>query len=122
MEQGTQLAHLTNEEQQILTEFVEKIHERLDGRIMSVTLFGSKARGEAKPDSDIDVLVVLDNEDPQVRKEIRYLATEVWLDQGIYLSTRVWSLGHWRELQRMQTLLYRNICRDGIDLLSLCQS
>ena len=122
MEQETYLAHLTNKEQRALTEFVEKVRQRFDGRIMSVTLFGSRARGEARPDSDIDLLVVLDSEDPQVRKEIRYLAAEVWLDHGLYLSTRVWSLVHWHKLQRMQTLLYRNICRDGIDLLNLCQS
>lgn len=119
MEQETCLAHLTNKEQRILTEFVEKVYQRFDGRIISITLFGSRARGEARPDSDIDVLVVLDSEDLQVRKEIRYLAAEVWLDHGLYLSTRVWSLVHWQKLQRMQTLLYRNICRDGIDLLNL---
>lgn len=87
---------------------------------MSCLLRFSAPEPGAKPGpTDIDVLVVLDSEDPQVRKEIHYLAAEVWLDHDLYLSTRVWSLAHWRKLQRMQTLLYRNISRDGIDLLNL---
>jgi hypothetical protein len=61
---------------------------------------------------------VIDKEDYRVRKEIRYLAAEVWLEYGLFLSTRVWSRSHWHKLQEMQTLLYRNIQRDGIDLLS----
>lgn len=50
MEQRTYLAHLTNREQRALTEFVEKVHQRFDGHVLSVTLFGSRARGEARPD------------------------------------------------------------------------
>ena len=38
-------------------------------------------------------------------------------EHGIYLSTRVWSRAHYRKLEKLQTLLYRNIQRDGIDLL-----
>jgi len=112
------LAHLTDRERQALAAFVDRIQQRFDGLILLAMLFGSRARGEASADSDVDVLVVIDKEDYWVRKEIRYLAAEVWLEYGLFLSTRVWSRSHWHKLQEMQTLLYRNIQRDGIDLLS----
>jgi uncharacterized protein len=112
------LAHLTDQERQALTAFVKRIRQRFDGLILSAVLFGSRARGEASADSDVDVLVVIDKEDYRVRKEIRYLAAEVWLEYGFFLSTRVWSRSHWRKLQERQTFLYRNIQRDGIDLLT----
>jgi len=110
---------LTDEERQALIGFVEKLLQRFNGRLLSAILFGSRARGEAGPDSDMDVLVVVDSDDLQVRKEIRHLAVEVWLEHGIYLSTRVWSRAHLRELEGLQTMLFRNIERDGIDLLRL---
>ena len=112
------LAHLTDWERQALSAFVDRLRQRFDGLILSAVLFGSRARNEAGADSDIDVLVVIDREDHQVRKEIRYLAAEVWLEYGLFLSTRVWSRSHWRRLQEMQTLLYCNIQRDGIVLLT----
>ena len=35
--------------------------------LRSILLFGSLAKGEARPDSDIDLLLVFDEEDPYVR-------------------------------------------------------
>ena len=100
-------------------EFVEKLRQRFKGQLLSAVLFGSRARGEAEPDSDMDVLLVVSECNPELRKEIRHLAVELWLEHDIYLSTRVYSQSHWHKLEALQTLLYRNIRRDGIDLLDL---
>jgi hypothetical protein len=67
----------------------------------------------------MDVVVVLSTVDAEKRKEIRHLAVEVWLEHGIYPSTRVWSLDHWRRLEELRTQLYQNIQLDGLDLLAL---
>jgi hypothetical protein len=69
----------------------------------------------------MDVAVVLATVDAEIRKEIRHLAVDVWLEHGIYPSTRVWSLDHWRRLEELETHLYRNIQLDGIVLLELAQ-
>jgi predicted nucleotidyltransferase len=109
-------SRLTDKERQAATEFVDKVRQQFDGQVVSVLLFGSRARGEAEPDSDMDLLVVMSDAGPEIRKAVRYLAVEIWLKYGIYLSTRVWSHVHWRKLEKLQTLLYRNIRRDGINL------
>jgi len=45
--------------------------ERRGIRVEKIILFGSRARGDFKPDSDWDFLVVLDRElDPRQRREI----------------------------------------------------
>ncbi|UCC64255.1 MAG: nucleotidyltransferase domain-containing protein [Anaerolineae bacterium] len=117
--QQDHLNRLTAKERQAATEFVEKVRQRFDGQLIAAVLFGSRARGEAEPDSDMDVLVVMSSAGPEIRKEIRHLAVEVWLEHDIYLSTRVWSQVHWRKLEGLKTLLYQNIHRDGINLLEL---
>jgi predicted nucleotidyltransferase len=113
------LSHLTDQELDAVAGFVGALRRRFDGEIQAVTLFGSRARGDAEPESDMDVLVVLTTADAPTVKEVRYLAGDVWLRHGVYLSTRVWSQAHWRRLEELQTLLYENIRRDGIDLLEL---
>lgn len=45
--------------QQILQEFREGLEQIYGSRLVKVILFGSQARNEAAPDSDIDVMVVL---------------------------------------------------------------
>jgi predicted nucleotidyltransferase len=111
--------HLSEAERQTLVDFVQGLRERYDGQTRSVILFGSRARGEAEPESDMDVAVVLSTASAEAVREVRYLAVEVWLKHGIYISTRVWSQAHWRRLEKLQTLLYQNITRDGIELLEI---
>lgn len=111
-----QLNHLTNQEQLVAVEFANKVYQQFDEQVKSILVFGSRARGEAEPDSDMDLLVVLSNTPPETVRAIRYLAVDIWLKHGIYLSTRVWDLNHWRKMEELQTFLYRNICRDSIRL------
>lgn len=111
--------YLSEQEQRVALEFVSRMRQRFNGQLLSAILFGSRARGEAKPDSDMDVLVVLSTANVEVRKEVRHLAVDICLECGIYPSTRVWSLAEWRSALEMQTQLYRSIQRDGIDLLGL---
>ena len=112
----SRLDHLTLTEQQAATEFANKVYHQFGDQVESILLFGSRARGEADEDSDMDLLVVLSDTKPGLVRAIRYLAVDVWLKYGIYLSTRVWSQAHWKKVEELQTLLYRNICRDGVPL------
>ena len=46
--------------QELLAEIKSRLQECHGSRLRGMILFGSEARGEAGPDSDIDVLVLLD--------------------------------------------------------------
>jgi predicted nucleotidyltransferase len=119
--QDARIDCLTDKERRVVIEFVDKMRERFGDQVLSIVLFGSRARGEAGTDSDMDILVVMSDTDLEMSREIRYLAVDVWLEHDIYLSTRVWSLAHWHKLEELQTLLYRNIRQDGISLWGLVQ-
>jgi predicted nucleotidyltransferase len=110
---------LSHREQAAAESFLKRIKGQFNGRLLSVLLFGSRARGEADGDSDMDVAVVIDRSDRTTRRRIRDLATEAWLDNGIYISTRIWSRAQWKKLKDARTLLYQNIEREGIELLDL---
>lgn len=47
----------------LVREAVEAILARLEPKPRLIVLFGSEARGEATPDSDIDLLLLLDRDD-----------------------------------------------------------
>lgn len=47
----------------LLDAFVERLKRKLGEQLVSAVLYGSVARGTARPDSDIDVLVVIEKED-----------------------------------------------------------
>ncbi len=66
---------------QVILEVAEK--ERV--RVLQIILFGSRARGQARPDSDWDILVVVDGalrreEKLKLAKEIRLRLREIPID------------------------------------------
>jgi predicted nucleotidyltransferase len=112
----TQFTQLADTDQLAASEFADRLREQLEEPVHSIVLFGSRARGDAAQSSDMDLIVVVPHANPATRRAVRYLAVEVWLKYGIYLSTRVWSQEHWQRLAALRTQLYRNIQRDGIVL------
>ncbi|NUM55014.1 MAG: nucleotidyltransferase domain-containing protein [Candidatus Hydrogenedentes bacterium] len=52
----------------------------------SVLLFGSRARGDARSDSDFDVLVIVERVDRDVRQVISDVAWEISLEFEVLLA------------------------------------
>ena len=118
MKRQIDLAHLSMHERELLNDFLVKLQQNFDDEILCVLLFGSRARGDATSELDFDLVVLVNQDDLDLRRAIRYLAAEISLEYGQYISTRVWSLAHWNRLKALQTGLYRNIEQEGIVLSS----
>jgi uncharacterized protein len=76
---------------QALAEFVRRLRGSLAENIVDVRLFGSEARGNATPESDLDVLVVVQPDSSRVQLEDRVIdiAFDVNLAFNVYISPRV---------------------------------
>lgn len=84
----------------LLSELEDGLKSMYSGRLKGVYLFGSHARGDAEPESDADVLVVLDRID-QYGAEVERtgpIISELSLKYGIsvsrtFVSEREWLRG-----------------------------
>lgn len=107
---------LTRPERASLNRFLSDLRRDMGSQVIAVTLFGSRARGQGNRDSDLDVLVVLEDGDQAAISAVRYLAADALLDCGKFVSTRVWSRARLEAEQARPGGLYQNILRDGVPL------
>jgi predicted nucleotidyltransferase len=100
-------------------EIVEMIKDKLHKETSYATaiLYGSEARGDAKEDSDIDVLILLDKDKISLkdRQEITYPLYDIELKTGVIISPKVFSKKHWESRMSM-TPFFQNVMREGIIL------
>ncbi|MBN1900187.1 nucleotidyltransferase domain-containing protein, partial [Candidatus Sumerlaeota bacterium] len=83
-------------------------------RLHQVIIFGSRARGNAEPDSDMDVLVVLDQPIiPEVRGIVSNCAWEAGFDAGIVIATIVVSRDKWENGPERSSLLAIAVRQEG---------
>ncbi|MBI3075515.1 MAG: nucleotidyltransferase domain-containing protein [Deltaproteobacteria bacterium] len=64
-------------DERLLEEIVHRL--RAAGQPRRIVLFGSRARGDARQDSDLDLLIIEDSTLPRYKRPVRYLRALVGL-------------------------------------------
>ncbi|SMB96005.1 Nucleotidyltransferase domain-containing protein [Thermanaeromonas toyohensis ToBE] len=82
--------------------------------IKAVILFGSQARGDYEADSDIDVLVVTERLDTEIREAILEAAFEISLSEDVMLIPLIYDLEKFESALFRSGPLYQNISQEGI--------
>jgi predicted nucleotidyltransferase len=110
--------HLASHEEEAVDTFVQRLRAEFGQDVADVRLFGSKARGEAGADSDLDILVLVKRSDYSLKHAILWLAAEISLAYDILLSPRVVPPGAWQKMAQAGTLFYRTVHAESISLLA----
>ena len=96
----------------ILRLFRQGLENIYQDRLVQVILYGSQARGDARPDSDVDVLVVLrGTETAADRERVLDLVTDLNLEHGVLVSRVCISEDLFRTRQGP---FLRNVRREGV--------
>lgn len=93
-----------------------RLQEMYGDRLAHVVIYGSHARNEARPESDVDILVIL-HDDYEVHTELKHLSPlslDLLEQYGVYVSLQPFSI---EETQKRQSPLMINIRAEGMELL-----
>jgi len=80
-----------------------------------MVLFGSQARGDARPDSDWDLLLLLNKlkkEETDEDKAFQFVMMG-W-DYGKYISVKMYTVEQWEKGKKFP--FYKNVMREGIEI------
>jgi predicted nucleotidyltransferase len=95
---------------------VETLKRRLKERfeVRDMRLFGSKVRGQAGPDSDVDIMIELPKRSPEIESEIDDITFEVNLRTDSFITTIVFGQDELQEGPLRESPIYKSIRKEGI--------
>ena len=105
---------LSTEEKSALKNFKTFLKQILGKQLIELKLFGSKARGEDRPNSDLDVLIIVATDDWHIRDKVYDVATDVLLQMDVCISPKVISKNKFDQLHGEGTSFIHNVSKDAI--------
>jgi predicted nucleotidyltransferase len=93
-----------------LAEIVSRLVEAYEPE--RIYLFGSVARGDAGPDSDFDLLVVVPNEAPPEKRRSRLAYQRLW-GTGVAADVLVWTKERFDSRLHLKASLPATVLREG---------
>ncbi|TSC94308.1 MAG: nucleotidyltransferase [Candidatus Berkelbacteria bacterium Athens1014_28] len=105
---------MSDKDLQIAKQIKKELKQKLGDKLISVILYGSRAKGTAKKDSDMDLLLVTKKKFNFASPENETIAslTVKYMDKGIYLSPITYEIKEYLKYKNLNFL--REVEREGI--------
>lgn len=104
--------------QKLITQYISEIKKIYGSHLTEVILYGSYARGDFKADSDIDIMILLDLSDTDLKaysRNLSYMTYDFNLDHGLDIKPIAKSESHFRKWV-VNYPFYTNIDKEGVVL------
>ena len=104
--------------QQLIQQYVTNIHDIYGSHLRQIILYGSYARGDFRPDSDIDIMILLDLSDIDIKKYRHQLSDMTFdfnMDYDVDIKPIAKSEEHYRKWVDNYPF-YSNVNREGVRL------
>ena len=107
---------LSKIEKEAIAEFKKLLAEKLKREVLAVQLFGSKARGDFNKDSDIDLIIILENADEENKDKVFDAVMAIIDRYELYLSVHIYSKKEYDYLNSIPTVFMQIIHKEAVAL------
>ncbi|WP_066638541.1 nucleotidyltransferase domain-containing protein [Desulfolucanica intricata] len=107
---------LSDIENKVLQGFIKYLTNLYPEQVVSIELFGSKARGDARDDSDIDILIIVKDRHNIDRNKIYDYVLDAELNYGINISLKIYNKEDFDKLIKLNVPFASNIQKEGVTL------
>lgn len=102
--------------QKHLKSFAEDLRSLFGDRVEKILLYGSYARGEEAPGSDVDLAVLLTEKRREDRKKAQELAEEWMQETELRFSVRVFEEDEFEEKVEEGYSFHTNVKKEGVEI------
>lgn len=104
--------------QDLMQQYIEEVKKIYGAHICRIILYGSYARGDFKPDSDIDIIILLDMTDLDLKlysQQLSYMTYDFNMDHNLDIKPIAKSEEHFKKWCENYPF-YANINKEGVIL------
>lgn len=101
-------------ERKAINAFSRRLKKALGRQLVSMKLFGSKARGDSKWNSDVHIFILIRKQTVTALSKVAKVASDIWWDYDVLLSTVTYDLEEQEKNTAMGSFFFEAIKNEGI--------
>ena len=105
------------EEQTWLDEYRKALMDRQPGAVARMLVYGSKARGNAREDSDVDVLLIVKNEAADLKRVLRRIGYRLSATSYAVPSILAYTEEEWEQRKSIGSTFSETVEREAVRVL-----
>lgn len=99
-----------------IRDFAEDVREALGDRVEDVILYGSYARGDYTPGSDIDVVFLVDERERKDEEKVFDIVDRFMAERDLMFSPRIYRKDEFESKEEKGYSFYTNVVEEGVSL------
>ena len=109
---------MNDRDEKIITEFKKKLSSDITKHIKKIIIFGSRAKDEETDDSDLDIAVLIDRENPDIVEYLEDSAYQVMWENDFkpIISLKVFIDSEFKDAVSKGFSFYGNVIKEGITI------
>lgn len=109
---------MNESDRNLVMEFKKNLPAEVANHVKQLIVFGSRARGDAGEEADIDLVVLVDIKNAEIESQLDEAAYSVMWDHDFMpiISLKVFDESHFKNMVEKGFSFYQNVVREGITL------
>jgi hypothetical protein len=109
---------MNNQDTQLATSLKERFCASFPLRMRKLIVFGSRARGDAAEDSDLDVIALVNERDPEIERRLEDITYSFMWDHDFHpmISLKVFSEPQFAGALQKGFSFYRHVLDEGVSV------
>ena len=107
---------MNERDRRLALEIKKRLSLRLRQHLKKLIIFGSRARGEATDESDLDLVALVDEKTPEIERALEDIVYQVMWDHDFkpVISLKVFNESQFNEAVRKGFSFYGNVHKEGV--------